>query len=599
MAEDLVSMAALIARCGGTEGPLVSGKRGRIDPLVERNRTEVQWNLTDYLMMLSSKIAIVGGLTHHHVRHLRHTTYIIGVPVSLRCKDELEEARRGLHGEVLGDVVALLVATEKMCSMLARFGPESLDERLGGFVWTVLAGYVLALSSGKMLTETPEESLQRCRRWSADTVALLDNFSDERAFGSHSDSAVTDELKVVRGLVKSVCGEHATQAKQNNHREEVVFDEGAAVDAATQALVRAWRCNEAVSRPDDTSTSKVHILSGLVRKRVIAGSTEEKELRRPFAEFLADGVMVLGVEMNALTVLASELFLPVALAFMLERMRKQGLGEDTVPLALGLASKAVGVFVEYDLRTLAGDLTVEQTMLCGRPKERWSGVEQNLVELTPAQRANVFEFDGMHASFEASWDVCTPTGVTPVQGCLTVWAQGSGSFLGRVRGYWFASKHAEDLLQRGPDAYSIFALMLNEEFGNMAQALCAQLGERQPQSPVVFAHCVERHPQRSSPGLGVAMLVEFVKRVREMEPLIDTVAINVEPAQFVLRPWEDPISAIEATRFAAREKVKRWCETSVIDAVMKLHAMKQVVALGTVGVESDEITVPADMSVWR
>lgn len=192
--------------------------------------------------------------------------------------------------------------------------------------------------------------------------------------------------------------------------------------------------------------------------------------------------------------------------------------------------------MEYDLRTLAGDLTVEQTMLCGRPKERWSGVEQNLVELTPAQRANVFEFDGMHASFEASWDVCTPTGVTPVQGCLTVWAQGSGSFLGRVRGYWFASKHAEDLLQRGPDAYSIFALMLNEEFGNMAQALCAQLGERQPQSPVVFAHCVERHPQRSSPGLGVAMLVEFVKRVREMEPLIDTVAINVEPAQFVLRP---------------------------------------------------------------
>lgn len=82
-----------------------------------------------------------------------------------------------------------------------------------------------------------------------------------------------------------------------------------------------------MSRPDDTSTSKVHILSGLVRKRVIAGSTEEKELRRPFAEFLADGVMVLGVEMNALTVLASELFLPVALAFMLERMRKQGLGK--------------------------------------------------------------------------------------------------------------------------------------------------------------------------------------------------------------------------------------------------------------------------------
>lgn len=507
------------------------------------------------------------------------------------------EAMASLVDSDLRDDVLRIVSGEKELQVLIS--------RLGGSrkmasqcsCWPMLLLYVDALSSPVVRDEAADETLYRCREGVIDFEPALDEAMDELVIGMQLTfaSAGGQRLCLIRRVLNPVFSGLEDMEDSGRFDEEgnlLVFNEQAVVAEGVRAAIDAWHENKAVERPDEVVTSKVHVLSALVRAIARTPAQQKALLARPMSQLMAQKVKLpTGQRVKSLSLVAAEWAWPVAYEFAQEQcefwQRKDG---EVLPR---ITRQIVAGFVK-ELGSVVAHVPIDSALRKPRRGEGFYGRQWPAADLSTEQRSLTYPFEGYAALFWAEkGSKSVIGGVVPCYASLTVWND-RWAQVGSVSGFWLEGAAIADGANFTADEFCSFAHLLGLDSGHLAEGLCRQFGSRAPARPVAFVSSVERHARKTRRGFGSALLCEFVRQVREMQPALVYVGLHVEPAQFVHHAWEDAIAPFHAARFEAMERLKRWCWSSA-EPALKVHDVEKVFAVQATEAEDAEFAVPAKL----
>ncbi|MBK6616228.1 hypothetical protein [Ottowia sp.] len=597
----LVTQCALIQKRGGLVGEVP--QRPQAGEHHEALRANLSSIFNDYLERLKVCLESSEGLTLANVKALRgFRSSLISRDAALAAQalqapffsgTDIDFAMGQAGLGVQEDVLRLLACVNEMGHLCRQTGVSPSGSNL--VYWKTLCAYLGELSSPSSNDhETEAEVVEGCRTVAMTVMcieaALLEAVLAFEVVPIAQLDAMGDWMEYAAAVV----------GVRTAGQQLEGFDEALVAEKVRQGVVKAWNHNEVVLRVDGTVTSKAHVISSLIRARVAAGSSVEAELERPWVELAENYFVLYGQAIPGVNVIAAEWCLQAVVRGVAQECKTYGVpGEVVEALVRSTSAKCM----RNDLMWAAQGISVADALRCDARVdahgEFWRRLSLDDVEEGGEQQT--FDLLGMRAWFGMDSQLGMVQGACPTQGSLTVWDD-SGEPVGHVEGRWFEATDGGGLGASAPGQYAAAARMLDDEFGDMAEALCVQLGEEAPAQATVFVCTAQRDAEATEPGLGAAMVASFVKHVKLLVPEIAAVAIKVEPAQYVFREWEGVPAPLLADRFAARSRLKRWCATHVHSA-LAADAMTRdlrITALENIGGRLDGSAPALDLKLrWK
>lgn len=594
---DLIGLSLVLGMSGGRDDDEFVDycQQHSLAPNLSR-RAELKSMLDSYLQsvepLLRGHQAVVAG----DVVEARSKASVQGAACWEKFRVDIEGVAGLVDSELRDDVLRIISAEKELQVLISRLG-GSRKMASECSCWPMLLLYMDALSSPVVRDEASDETLYRCREGVIDFEPALDESMDALVIGLHLTFASDggQRLCLIRRVLNPVFSGLEDMEDSGRFDEAgnlLVFNEQSVVAEGVRAAMDAWHENKEVERPDEVVTSKVHLLSSLVRALSKTPAQQKGLLARPMSQLMSQRVKLPGGRrVSSLSLVAAEWAWLVAHEFAQQQCAFWQRNDDE--LVQRISRQIVAGFVK-ELGSVAAHLPIESGLRKPPRGEGFFGRQWPAADLSTAQRSQTYPFEGHAALFWAEkGSKSVIGGVVPCYASLTVWDD-RWAQVGAVSGFWLEGAAVADGASFTADEFCSFAHLLGLDSGYLAEGLCRQFGSRAPPRPVVFVSGVERHPRKTRRGFGSALLCEFVRQVREAQPALVYVGLHVEPAQFIHHAWEDAIAPFHAARFEAMERLKRWCRRSA-EPALKSHGIVKVFAVQATQAEGAEFAVPAKL----
>lgn len=618
--DDLAGLAMLVARVMRAEVNASSDRQHPGGGVAQVANGLSWWRLQSclrsYVEALCERLATDGHIDEAAVNVFRATGRFGLVPAYGRYADSAARVLSEMHPEVRMDLLRLVSAEQQIQMLLRQEGMTTDAGRQACSLASAVREYVLQLSTiqaaesgGRALT--PEEVLWSCR--SAVTKDVLDSVDRVcEVISWHADGNGSPETRSYSARLAKACavaigvcqgpttknGRQAQVSANDQARDERRWSDEELVEQGVLALLAAWHSNEEFDGPDGETTSRVHLLSSLVRRRSRTVDEERENLQRTMSDFMCDEFKIkvrpLDELAGGVAVLSWVWARPAAVAFVAEQYTLAGI-EDAVLRNERLVREIVISFC-FALEDEIGWWTVYRALLTMTHGDGFFGRQLQYAELSDELRVQLKPFNGSSSQslFFVDEAVEGPNGCVGRYCSMTVWSADQ-MLAGCVGGYVFTDRAASAEVAWSAADLRFVGARLGDEGWNLVHAACEQFGGAVVgQWPFLIVSSIERRDGRTQAGFGAELLKAFVAEVRREWPAVATVTMNCEPPEFSTNGWEEALSTFESGRFLARNKLQEWFQVRCLDDLRGI-GVKRAFALELPALEEDELPVAMEL----